>query len=69
MAKSAGASNVITDVTETTPGIYEVTVTDAVSLGAVQEVDLYDLASNFDIILNNGILYRSESVFETVVAP
>lgn len=65
---SAGVNNPVTAVNEATPGNYELTIT-AVVLAEEQIAYLNETGVDSNIILNEGILYRSNSVSETTIAP
>ena len=60
-----GASQVPSALTELTPGNYVLTVT-ALAAG-VLTTDLYDSALNLNVIINEGVLYRSDIESLTIV--
>ena len=62
---SAGSSQVPSAISETSPGLYTLTVT-ALSAGVLL-IDLFDSALNLDVVISNNVLYRADVLSEDIV--
>lgn len=62
------ADNVITDVTESSPGVYDITLTTALTAGQTIKLYTYDSTASSRIIIAGSVLYKSEYAEAEVIA-
>lgn len=67
LVKVGGNTNVVTGVTESN-NIFTLTLTSALATNNVVTANLFDGTKNSGIILNEGVLYKSDVASETVLA-